>query len=68
MNTKGCGGKTQVNDSQNKDTTAPSRRDIYHLQFSLQAASPETFGYTLVTYSVHVKLCCYSVGTARGLL
>jgi len=48
MNTKGCGGKTQVNDSQNKDTTAPSRRDIYHLQFSLQAASPETFGYALV--------------------
>jgi hypothetical protein len=27
---------------------APSGRDLYHLQFSLQAASPETFGYTLV--------------------
>jgi hypothetical protein len=27
---------------------APSGRELYHLQFSLQAASPETFGYTLV--------------------
>jgi hypothetical protein len=34
--------------SQNSDTTAPSGRELYHLQFSLQAASPETFGYTLV--------------------
>jgi len=25
-----------------------SGRELYHLQFSLQAASPETFGYTLV--------------------
>jgi hypothetical protein len=24
------------------------QRELYHLQFSLQAASPETFGYTLV--------------------
>jgi hypothetical protein len=30
------------------DTTAPSGRELYHLQFSLEAASPETFGYTLV--------------------
>jgi hypothetical protein len=29
-------------------TTAPIGRELYHLQFSLQAASPETFGYTLV--------------------
>jgi hypothetical protein len=29
------------------DTTAPSGRKLYHLQLSLQAASPETFGYTL---------------------
>jgi hypothetical protein len=28
--------------------TAPSGRELYHLQLSLQAASPETFGYTLV--------------------
>jgi hypothetical protein len=35
--------------SQNSDTTAPSGRELYHLHFSLQAASPETSGYTLVT-------------------
>jgi hypothetical protein len=29
------------------DTTAPSGRELYHLQFSLQVASPETFGYIL---------------------
>jgi len=34
---------------QNSDTNAPSGRELYHLQFSLQAASPETFGYILVT-------------------
>jgi hypothetical protein len=30
----------------NSDTTAPIGRKLYHLQFWLQAASPETFGYT----------------------
>jgi hypothetical protein len=35
-------------DSKNIDTTALSGRELYHLQFSLQEASPETFGYTLV--------------------
>jgi hypothetical protein len=34
--------------TQNSDTTAPSGRELYHLQFLLQAASPETFGYTLL--------------------
>jgi hypothetical protein len=34
---------------------------LYHLQFSLQAASPETFGYTLVpalgiTYCTNPRL------------
>jgi hypothetical protein len=48
INTKGYGGKTHYTDSQNSDTTAPSGRELYHLQFSLQVASPETFGYTLV--------------------
>jgi hypothetical protein len=48
-NTKGYGGKTHKTDSQNSDTTAPSGRELYHLQSSLQEASPETFGYTLVT-------------------
>jgi hypothetical protein len=27
---------------------ANSGRELYHLQFWIQAASPETFGYTLV--------------------
>jgi hypothetical protein len=29
-----------------------SGRELYHLQFSLQAASPETFEYTLVHNNV----------------
>jgi hypothetical protein len=45
--TKGC-TKTHKTDSQNSDTTAPSGRELYHLQFLLRAASLETFGYTLV--------------------
>jgi hypothetical protein len=32
------------------DTIAPSGRELYHLQFSLQVASPGAFGYTLVHY------------------
>jgi hypothetical protein len=48
-NTKGYGGKIHYTDSQNSDVTAPNGRELYHFQFSLQAASPETFGYTLVT-------------------
>jgi hypothetical protein len=52
-NTKGYGGKTHYTDSQNSDTTAPSSRELYHLQFSLQAASPETFGYTLLQIKIH---------------
>jgi hypothetical protein len=47
-NTKGYGGKTRYTDLQNSDTTALSGRELYHLQFSLKAASPETFGYALV--------------------
>jgi len=47
-NTKGYGGKTHYTDSQNSDTTARSGRELYDLQFSLQAASPETFGYIIV--------------------
>jgi hypothetical protein len=39
--------KERKKDSRNSDKTAPSGRELYHLQFSLQAASPETFGYTL---------------------
>jgi len=29
-------------------TSSIQSRELYHLQFSLQAASPETFGYTLL--------------------
>jgi hypothetical protein len=47
-NTKDRGGKTHLTDSQNSDTTAPSGRELYHLQFSLQAVSPETFRFTVV--------------------
>jgi hypothetical protein len=47
-NTKGYGGKTHYTDSQNSDTTASNGRELYHLQLSVQAAIPETFGYTLV--------------------
>jgi hypothetical protein len=47
-NTKCYGGKSHYTDSRNSDTTAPSGRELYHLQLSLQAISPETFGYTLV--------------------
>jgi hypothetical protein len=34
-NTKGYGDKTHYIKSQNSDTTAPSGRELYHLQFSL---------------------------------
>jgi hypothetical protein len=37
-------------DSQTSDTTAPSGRELYHLQFSLQVASPENFGYAFTYY------------------
>jgi hypothetical protein len=45
-NTKGYGDNSL--DSQNSDTTALSGRELYYLQLSLQAASLETFGYTLI--------------------
>jgi hypothetical protein len=47
-NTKGYDGKTHYTDSQNSNKTATSGRELYHLQFSLQTASPETSGLTLV--------------------
>jgi len=48
-NTKGYGSKTYKTDSQNSDKTAPSGKELYHLQFLCQVASPETFGYTVAT-------------------
>jgi hypothetical protein len=53
-NTKGYGGKTHYTDSQNSDTTALSSRELYHLQFLLQAASPEISGYRVVIF-----MCIY---------
>jgi hypothetical protein len=53
-NTKGYGGKTHYTDSQNRYTTASTGRYLYRLQFSLQTASPETFGYTLVVTNAQV--------------
>jgi hypothetical protein len=47
-NTKGYGCKTHKTDSQNRDTTARSGRELYHLQFSLQVAGSKTFGYTFI--------------------
>jgi hypothetical protein len=47
-NTKAYGGNTHLTDSRNSDTTASRGIKLYHLQFSLQTASPDTFGYTLV--------------------
>jgi hypothetical protein len=49
-NIKGYGSKTHKMDSQNCATTAPFGRELYHLQFLLQVASLETFGYTFVHY------------------
>jgi hypothetical protein len=34
--------------TRNSHKTAPSDRELFRLQFSLQAARPETFGYTLL--------------------
>jgi hypothetical protein len=55
--TKGYGGKSHYTDSQNSDTSAPSGRELYHLQLLLQAVSPETFWYTLVRVCVCVWVC-----------
>jgi hypothetical protein len=49
-NTKGYDGKTHLTGSKNRNKTEPSDIELYHLQFSLQAASPETFGYTLIWF------------------
>jgi hypothetical protein len=51
-NTKGHGGKTHKTDSQNSDTTEPSGKELYRLQFLLRAASPETFGFNIVYWRV----------------
>jgi hypothetical protein len=65
--TKGYGGKTHYTDPQNNDTTAPSGRELYHLQFSLQAASPESFGYTFVLMLMEVIVLSLTLRTQQGL-
>jgi hypothetical protein len=60
-NTKGYGGKTHKTDSQNSDTTTPSGRELYYLQFSLLVANPEAFGYTLASV---LKAPSFEVGMA----
>jgi hypothetical protein len=62
-NRKGYGGKIHYTDSQNSDTTAPNGRELYCLQFLLQTASPETFGYTLIYHKIHKKICKNNVIT-----
>jgi len=41
---------------QNSDRTAPSSTELYHLQFSLPAARPKTFGYTLVLCGLSIPV------------
>jgi hypothetical protein len=55
-NTKGYGSKTHSTNSQNSNTTAPCGRELYHLQFLLQAASLETFGYNLTLHADDKKM------------
>jgi len=45
--------------TQNSDTTESSDRELHRLQFSLQAASPENFGYTLIRMALYnlLKMC-----------
>jgi hypothetical protein len=38
------------NNNNNNNTAAPSGWQLYNLQFSLQEASPETSGYTLISF------------------
>jgi len=52
-NTNGYGCETHWTDSQNSYTTVCSGRGLYDLRFSLQAVSPETFGYTLVHLGIY---------------
>jgi hypothetical protein len=73
-NTKGYGGKTHYTDSQNSDKTAPSGRELYHLQFSLQTASPETFdtlSYTkthTLLFEIPVMMAAYLKPAHRNVL
>jgi len=54
-NTKGYGGKTHWIDTKKNNTTVHSGRELYHLQFLPQAASPETFRYILSYVRIRPK-------------
>jgi hypothetical protein len=49
-NTNGYGGKTHWTDSQNSDTSTPSGRELYHLQFLLQAPVRKLLDIALYVY------------------
>jgi hypothetical protein len=66
-NTKGYGGKTHGTGSQNSDTTALSGRELYNLQFSLKAVSPETFGHTLEMKNLKVGGTTTAEGPCKDL-
>jgi len=68
-NTRCYGDKTHYTDSQDSDTTATSCRELYHLQFPFQAASPETFGYIIVCldYGLDLLFGCHSVRTSFAI-
>jgi len=49
--------KTHYTDSQNSAITELIGKGLYHMQFSLLAASPGTFGYTLVMLILRCDSC-----------
>jgi hypothetical protein len=57
----GYGCKILYTDPPNYYTNASSGRELFRLQFLLHAASPETFGYTLV--DIHGVAFIYFYGT-----
>jgi hypothetical protein len=64
-NTKAYDGKTNLTGSRNSDKTAPSDRESYHLQFLLQLASPETFGYEFVYCEESVVMTNVAITKAK---
>jgi len=70
-NTEGYGGETHWTGSQDSVRTVPSGRELYQLHFSLQAASPETSGYTLVSWwqdETATSSCNCNVDTRRQVV
>jgi hypothetical protein len=59
--------RVMAESSQNSDITAPSGKELYHLQFSLQAVSPETFGCTLLKGSGRDLILSTIAASPRGI-